>query len=100
MAKNNLDAIVGTSYGIPSLIDLFNGDYSNGFYFCSPAAMAGFPHITVPMGKIYELPVGLSIMANAYEEDKVLNMAFTFEQATKHRTAPKFIKSSNFSSGI
>jgi len=100
MAKNNLDAIVGTSYGIPSLIDLFNGDYSNGFYFCSPAAMAGFPHITVPMGKIYELPVGLSIMANAYEEDKVLNMAFTFEQATKHRTAPKFLKSSNFSSGI
>lgn len=100
MAKNNLEAIVGTSYGVPSLIDLFNGDYSNGFYFCSPAAMAGFPHITVPMGKIYELPVGLSIMAMAYEEAKVLNMAFTFEQATKHRTAPKFIKSSNFSSGI
>lgn len=100
MTKNNLDAIVGTSYGIPSAIDLFNGDYSNGFYFCSPAAMAGFPHITVPMGKIYELPVGLSIMANAYEEAKILNMAFTYEQATKHRTAPKFIKSSNFSSGI
>ncbi|GGI28509.1 amidase [Pedobacter mendelii] len=100
MTKNKLDAIAGTSYGIPSGIDLFNGDYSNGFYFCSPAAMAGFPHITVPMGKIYELPVGLSIMAGAYEEPKVLSMAFAYEQATKHRTAPKFIKSSNFSSGV
>ncbi|MCX2575236.1 amidase [Pedobacter sandarakinus] len=100
MAKNKLDAIAGTSYGIPSGIDLFNGDYSNGFYFCSPAAMAGFPHITVPMGRIYELPVGLSIMGLAYEESKVLALAYAYEQATKHRSAPKFIKSSNFSSGI
>ncbi|MFC4210334.1 amidase [Pedobacter lithocola] len=100
MTKFKLDAIAGTSYGIPAAIDLFNGDYSNGFYFCSPAAMAGFPHITVPMGKIYELPVGLSIMATAFEEPKILSMAYSYEQATKHRTAPKFIKSSNFSSGI
>lgn len=100
MAKNQLDAIVGTTYGIPSPIDLFNGDASNGFYFCSPAAMAGFPHITLPMGKIYELPVGLSIMAEAFEEPKVLAFAYAYEQATKHRSTPKFIKSSNFSSGI
>lgn len=100
MVKNNLDAIAGTSYGIPSGIDLFNGDYSNGFYFCSPAAMAGFPHITVPMGRIYELPVGLSIMAAAYEEPKILAMAYAYEQATKHRSSPKFMRSSNFSSGI
>lgn len=100
MAKNQLDAIVGTTYGIPSPIDLFNGDASNGFYFCSPAAMAGFPHITLPMGKIYELPVGLSIMAEAFEEPKVLAFAYAYEQATKHRSNPKFIKSSNFSSGI
>ena len=100
MAKYKLDAIAGTSFGIPSAIDLFNGDYSDGFYFCSPAAMAGFPHITVPMGKIYELPVGLSFMALAYEEPKILAMAFAYEQATKHRSPPKFIKSSNFSSGV
>ena len=43
MEKNQLDAIAGTSYGIPSLIDLFNGDSGGGFYFASPAAMAGFP---------------------------------------------------------
>jgi amidase len=100
MEKNQLDAIIGTSFGIPSLIDLFNGDYSGGFYFASPAATAGFPHITVPMGKINELPVGLSIMAGAYQEPVVLAFAYAFEQATKHRSAPKFLKNSNFSSGV
>ena len=100
LKKDNLDAIMGTSFGIPCNIDLFKGDYGGDFYFCSPAAMAGFPHITVPMGKAFELPIGLSIIAGAYEEPKVLAMAYAFEQATLHRTAPKFIKSSNFSSGI
>eukprot|EP00388_Colpodella_angusta_P021726 GDKJ01055262.1.p1 GENE.GDKJ01055262.1~~GDKJ01055262.1.p1 ORF type:complete len:541 (+),score=49.64 GDKJ01055262.1:378-2000(+) len=100
MEKNKLDAIAGTSFGIPSLIDLFNGDYSGGFYFASPAAMAGFPHITVPMGFVNELPVGLSIMASAYQEPVVLSFAYAFEQATKHRRAPKFIKNSDFSSGV
>ena len=100
MEKNKLDVIVGTSFGIPSLIDLFNGDYSGGFYFASPAAMAGFPHITVPMGFINELPVGLSFVASAYQEPVILSMAYIYEQATKHRKAPKFIKNSNFSSGI
>lgn len=100
MEKNKLDVIVGTSFGIPSLIDLFNGDYSGGFYFASPAAMAGFPHITVPMGFINELPVGLSFIASAYQEPVILNTAFIYEQATKHRKAPKFIKNSNLSSGV
>lgn len=100
LKKDNLDAIMGTSFGIPCNIDLFKGDYGGDFYFCSPAAMAGFPHITVPMGKAFELPIGLSIIASAYEEPKILAMAYAFEQATLHRTAPKFIKSSNFSSGI
>lgn len=99
LKKDNLDAIIGTSFGIPNCIDLFKGDYGEDFYFCSPAAMAGFPHITVPMGKVFELPIGLSIVAGAYEEAKILAMAYAFEQATQHRTAPKFLKSSNFSSG-
>lgn len=98
MEKNQLDAIAGTSFGIPSLIDLFNGDYSGGFYFASPAAMSGFPHITVPMGRINELPVGLSFMAGAYQEPVILSFAYAFEQATRHRAAPKFIRNSNFSS--
>jgi amidase len=94
MAKNKLDAVVGTSIGLPCCIDLINGDYSTGFYFCPPAAMAGYPHITVPMGTVHELPVGLSFVAGAYREAEIINLAYAFEQATKKRTAPKFIKSS------
>jgi len=94
MTKNKLDAIVGTSIGLPGCIDLINGDYSTGFYFCPPAAMAGYPHITVPMGTVHELPVGLSFIAGAYQEAEIIRLAYAFEQATKKRIAPKFIKSS------
>ncbi len=100
MEKNQLDAIVGTSNGIPSLIDLFNGDSGGGFYFASPAATAGFPHITVPMGRLFELPLGLSFFAGPYQEPVVLAFGYAFEQATKHRATPKFLKNSNFSSGV
>lgn len=95
MAQNQLDAIAGTSIGLPNCIDLVNGDYDTGFYFCPPAAMAGYPHITVPMGKVHELPVGFSLIAGAYKEGELLKMAYAFEQATKKREAPKFIKTLN-----
>ena len=100
MAQHGLDAMVSTSYGIPGLIDLFNGDSGGGFYFAGPAAIAGFPHITVPMGHAYELPLGLSFMAGAWQEPLVLSLAYAYEQATHHRRAPKFIRNSNFSSGV
>ncbi len=92
MQANKLDAICGTSIGLACSIDLINGDYDTGFYFCSPAAMAGYPHITVPMGKVHELPAGLSFIARPYEEGLLLAMAFSFEQATKKRAKPGFIK--------
>lgn len=91
MALHQLDAICGTSIGLPGCIDLINGDYDTGFYFCPPAARAGYPHITVPMGKWHELPAGLSFMAGAYKEPVLLGMAYAYEQATKKREAPKFI---------
>ncbi len=93
MQKNQLDAIAGTTIGLACCIDLINGDYDTGFYFGSPAAMAGYPHITVPMGKVHELPVGLSFMSGAYKEEEIINLAYAYEQATKKREAPKFIKS-------
>jgi amidase len=92
LSKNKLDAICGTSIGLPCCIDLINGDYDTGFYFCPPAAMAGYPHITVPMGKVHELPVGLSFIAGAYKEAELLTLAYAYEQASKKREAPKFIK--------
>ncbi len=91
MKTQRLDAICGTSIGLACQIDLINGDYDTGFYFCPPAAMAGYPHITVPMGTVHELPAGLSFIAGAYEEGKIIGMAYAFEQATKKRTAPKFL---------
>ncbi len=92
MSKDKLDAIAGTSIGLACCIDLVNGDYDTGFYFCPPAAMAGYPHITVPMGNVFELPAGLSFIAGPYQEGEIIKMAYAFEQASKKRAAPKFIK--------
>ena len=93
MKEQSLDAIAATSIGPAHCIDLVNGDYSTGFYFCPPAAMAGYPHISVPMGVVHELPVGLSFIAGAYQEDELLKIAYAYEQASKKRTKPKFLKS-------
>lgn len=93
MAQEKLDAICGTSIGYAGCIDLINGDYDTGFYFCPPAAMAGYPHISVPMGAVQGLPVGLSFMAGAYQEGPLLSLAYAYEQATKKRVKPGFIPS-------
>lgn len=91
MKQEKLDAFCGTSIGPANCIDLVNGDYDTGFYFCPPAAMAGYPHITVPMGSLHGLPLGLSFVAGAYEEGTIIGMAYAFEQASRRREAPKFI---------
>ena len=93
LKTNQLDAIVGTSYGPAHCIDWVNGDDDPGFYFCPPAAMAGYPHITVPMGDIHGLPVGLSFIASAYEEGKIIGLAYAYEQASKQRKVPHFKRS-------
>ena len=91
LQQNKLDAIVGTSIGPATPIDLINGDSDAGFYFCPPAAMAGYPHITVPMGDISGLSVGLSFVASAYQEATIIAFAYAYEQATNKRKAPKFL---------
>ena len=93
MTANKLDAICGTSIGFAGNIDVINGDYDTGFYFCPPAAMAGYPHITVPMGTVHGLPVGFSFVAGAYQEGPLLTLAYAYEQASKKRVKPAFIKS-------
>ncbi len=92
MMQNKLDAMCGVTIGLSCCIDLINGDYDTGFYFGSPAAMAGYPHITVPMGKVYELPVGISFIAEAFKEGELLSIAYAYEQSSKKREAPKFLK--------
>jgi amidase len=93
MKQYQLDAICGTSIGLAGCTDIANGDYDTGFYFCPPAAMAGYPHITVPMGTVHELPLGLSFFSTAYDEAGILKVAYAYEQATKKRAVPKFINS-------
>ena len=92
MEQHNLAAICGITNGLAGCIDLINGDYDTGFSISSPAAMAGFPHITVPMGFVHELPVGISFFSTAYNEPALLGIAYAYEQATKHRAKPAFKK--------
>ena len=92
MKEKKLDALCSTSIGLANCIDLLNGDYDVGFYFGSPAAMAGYPHITVPMGQVHELFIGLSFVAGAYKEAEILAMAYAYEQASAKRIPPKFKK--------
>ena len=90
LKENNLDAIAAPTNGFAVCIDLVNGDYDNGFGFAGPAAMAGYPHITVPMGYFNELPIGLSFISSAYKEADIIKLAYAYEQASKKRVAPKF----------
>jgi amidase len=90
MKENKLDAISAPTNGFACCIDLVNGDYDNGFSFSSPAAMAGYPHITVPMGFYNKLPVGLSFISTAYKEADIITLGYAYEQASKKRVAPKF----------
>lgn len=93
LKENNLDAICGISNGPSACIDIINGDYGTGFSFSGPAATAGYPHITLPMGMLHELPIGISFIADAYQEEEIIKIAYAFEQATLQRKAPKFIPS-------
>jgi amidase len=90
MKKHQLDAIVGPTNGFAVCIDLINGDYDNGFSFSSPAAKAGYPHITVPMGSWHDLPMGVSFFGRAYTEPQLISIAYAYEQASKKRVPPTF----------
>jgi amidase len=90
LKNNKLDAIAGPTNGFAVCIDLINGDYDNGFSFSTPAAMAGYPHITVPMGSWHDLPMGLSFFGTAWSEGELIKLAYAYEQASKKRVPPKF----------
>lgn len=92
LKDNKLDAIAAPTNGFAVCIDLINGDYDNGFGYSGPAAMAGYPHITVPMGYWNDLPVGISFVSTAYDEAGIIKLGYAFEQATKKRVPPKFRK--------
>jgi amidase len=90
MTNEKLDAIGGPSYGASWCTDLINGDHFSGYGFTGPAAIAGYPHITVPMGFVFDLPIGLSFFGRAFSEGELIEIAFSYEQASKNRRPPSF----------
>lgn len=91
--ENQLDAICGITMGPACSIDMIYGDRWGGYSLTMPAAASGYPHITVPGGKVYDLPVGISFFGTSYNEPKLIGIAFAYEQASKNRVKPEFKKS-------
>jgi amidase len=89
MDQFKLDALVAPT-GAPAWVtDHIDGDHDIGSS-STPAAVAGYPHITVPMGFVYGLPVGISFFGRPWSEPTLLKFAYAFEQATHHRRPPRF----------
>ena len=90
--EHHLDAMVALTNGPACFIDLVNGDADTGGC-SSPAAIAGYPHITVPAGLYKGLPVGLSFFGTAFSEPMLIRLASGFEHATNARVQPRFLPS-------
>ena len=89
LQKHKLDAIVAPTGSPAWPTDLINGDHFVGAS-STPAAVAGYPNITVPAGSVHGLPVGISFIAGAWSEARLIALAYAYEQATKHRRPPAF----------
>lgn len=91
MDHYRLDAIVAPTNGPAWNIDWVNGDHFSGSS-SAPAAISGYPNITVPMGFVHGLPAGVSIFGRVWSEPTLLKIAYAFEQASKHRKPPGFLE--------
>ncbi len=87
LKEHNLDLLVAPTAGPAWKIDWVNGDHYLGSA-SSPAAVSGYPHITVPMGYIHGLPIGLSFFSHKNSEGVLIEAAYNYEQATQHRIEP------------
>jgi len=87
LKQHKLDLIIAPTTGPAWKTDWINGDHYGGAA-SSAAAISGYPHITVPMGYVHHLPVGLSFFSGRLQEGTLIEAAYSYEQATKHRKAP------------
>ncbi|MGD8281824.1 MAG: amidase [Gemmatimonadota bacterium] len=90
LTEHQLDVLVAPTATVAWLTDHVKGDRFEGPYSASPAAIAGYPSVTVPMGDVAGLPVGLSFIGTAWSEPVLLRLAYAYEQATGHRLVPDF----------
>ncbi|MCF6312486.1 MAG: amidase [Verrucomicrobiales bacterium] len=90
MTEHKLDGLVASTSGPAWATDLLYGDRRGTGGCAAMPAQAGYPHITVPMGSVHGLPVGLSFFGKAWSEPTLLKMAYAYEQASKKRVAPEF----------
>jgi amidase len=92
LSRHRLDAIVAPSNSPAWQTNFLNGDHDRHFLSSSgPAAIAGYPAITLPAGEVLGLPVGITFLGAPYTEEKLIQYAFVLEQATKARKNPQFI---------
>lgn len=89
LRQHELDALVAPTGSPAWAIDLVTGDHFLGAS-SAPAAVAGYPNVTVPMGQVFGLPVGLSFFGGAWTEPRLIALAYAYEQATRHRAPPGF----------
>jgi amidase len=99
MDQHRLDALVAPTISPPWMIDLINGDLFLGASSL-PAAMAGYPTVSVPAGYAYGLPVGISFIGRAWSEPTLIKLAYAFERATQVREVPRFLPSTVIPLGV
>jgi amidase len=89
---NHLDALIAPSYGPAWRVDVVTGDHGSGRSSALPA-IAGYPHLTVPMGADAGLPLGISFIGSAWSEARLLALGYAFEQGTHARRPPEYLPS-------
>lgn len=100
LARAGATLLVEPTYGMPWLSDTVYGDVFNGPSASELPAIAGYPHLTVPMGLVRGVPVGVSFIATVYEDQRVLNAGYVYEQAAHARIAPRYLPNNDAGSGL